>query len=153
MEVDLSELFNWLVNFDVLMEIIYGVLLDFVGFDVWSIEELMLIKEMGWVFFLEFMFFLSIKDFLRSNFLVEMEISIEFMDFLIFSVVVLVVQLEVVGSVVMEVSFDGEEDVESIDKVIEIVMNGGMKEMFSFIVDVKIEIVVFKSEEGKLFIF
>lgn len=44
----------------------------------------------------------------------------------------------------MEVSLDGEEDVESIDKVIEIVMNGGMKEIFSFIVDVKIEIVVFK---------
>ncbi|KAK2107075.1 Serine/threonine-protein phosphatase 6 regulatory subunit 3 [Saguinus oedipus] len=50
----------------------------------------------------------------------------------------------------MEVSWDREEDAESTDKVTETVMNGGMKEMLSLIVDAKTETVVFKSKEGKL---
>lgn len=48
------------------------------------------------------------------------------------------------GSVAMEASSDGEDDVENSDKVTETVMNGSMKETLSLTVDAKTETAVFK---------
>lgn len=48
------------------------------------------------------------------------------------------------GSVAMEASSDGEDDVENTDKVTETVMNGSMKETLSLTVDAKTETAVFK---------
>lgn len=48
------------------------------------------------------------------------------------------------GSVAMEASSDGEDDVENADKVTETVMNGSMKETLSLTVDAKTETAVFK---------
>ncbi|KAH1172161.1 hypothetical protein KIL84_007779 [Mauremys mutica] len=126
------------------METAHGANLDSVGSDVWSTEEPMPGKETGWASFSEFTFSLSSKESLRSNSPVEMETNTEPMDPLSANVSPLATQPEAQGSVAMEASSDGEDDVENADKVTETVMNGSMKETLSLNVDAKTETAVFK---------
>uniref|UniRef100_A0A452H3X5 Uncharacterized protein n=1 Tax=Gopherus agassizii TaxID=38772 RepID=A0A452H3X5_9SAUR len=127
------------------METAHGANLDSVGSDVWSTEEHMPGKETGWASFSEFTSSLSSKESLRSNSPVEMETNTEPMDPLSANVSALAAQPEAQGSVAMEASSDGEDDVENADKVTETVMNGSMKETLSLTVDAKTE-----TAEGKL---